>query len=137
MERKDWLLLAIGESMSPIQIQKTLFKFTMESGIPPDESYEFVPYNWGPCSFGIYDDLHVLREDGLIEPVPSGRGWNLYRVTEAGRVETRTLRKQAEAAYTEELDKLRDWVTSRDFDTLLSDIYREYPDFAKESLYEV
>jgi uncharacterized protein YwgA len=136
MERCDWLLLAIGDRMEPIQIQKTLFKFAKESGAPEQELYTFIPYNWGPCSLEIYDDLGQLRDEGSIEFVPSGRGWNLYHLTQAGMKKADKLRKEANQAFIKKLDAARSYVTSRDFETLLSDIYREYPDFAAESLFK-
>jgi len=136
MERCDWLLLAIGDRMEPIQIQKTLFKFAKESGAPEQELYTFIPYNWGPCSLEIYDDLGHLRDEGSVEFVPSGRGWNLYHLTEAGIKKASKLRKEANQAFIKKLDAARSYVTSRDFETLLSDIYREYPDFAAESLFK-
>ena len=135
MKKQDWLLLAIGESIQPIQLQKTLFKFAKESGVPGTESYRFVPYNWGPCSFDIYDDLHTLREEGYVEAVPTGRGWNSYRQTERGKAMATTLREQANATYAEKLRELRDWVTSRSFETLLKDVYKDYKEYSTESLF--
>ena len=135
MKKRDWLLLAIGDCMQPIQLQKTLFKFAMESQIPEAEKYEFVPYNWGPCSFEIYEDLSTLRTEGLIEAVSSGQGWNFYRQTEPGKQKAQALHKQASSAHVKSLEKLRDWVTSRDFETLLNDVYKQYPRYATESLF--
>lgn len=136
MNKHDWLLLAIDDRMEPIQIQKTLFKFAMESGAPRGELYVFFPYNWGPCSLEIYDNLAEIREEGLVEFIPSGRGWNLYRLTEAGQQKKHMLRKESDSTLLERLDAARKYVTSRDFETLLHDIYSEYPDFAKESLFQ-
>lgn len=136
MNKHDWLLLAIDDRMEPIQIQKTLFKFAMESGAPSGELYVFFPYNWGPCSLEIYDNLAEIREEGLVEFIPSGRGWNLYRLTEAGQQKKHMLRKESDSTLLERLDAARKYVTSRDFETLLHDIYSEYPDFAKESLFQ-
>lgn len=135
MYSRDWLLLSIGDRMEPIQLQKTLFKFAMESGGLPDESYEFEPYNWVPCSFGIYEDLSTLREEGLVETVPSGRGWNLYRLTESGKTKATELSEQGDATLLKALDDARNWVTSRTFEMLLKDIYEQYPEYATESLF--
>lgn len=135
MEKRYWLLLCIGNGMEPIQIQKTLFKFAMESGAPEDELYTFVPYNWGPLSMEIYDDLGELREEGLIEFVPSGRGWNIYHLNEAGKEKQTALKNQANPNLLTKLNAARDYVTSRDFEKLLEDIYTEYPDYATESLF--
>lgn len=136
MERRDWLLLTIGDKMEPIQIQKTLFKFAKESGAPEQELYTFIPYNWGPCSLEIYDDLGQLRDEGLVEFVPSGRGWNLYHLTEAGVKKANELREKADHTLVKKLEAARSYVISRDFETLLSDIYKDYPDFAAESLFK-
>ena len=136
MEKHDWLLLAIGDTMEPIQIQKTLFKFAKESGVPEKERYTFIPYNWGPCSLEIYDDLGQLRDNGLVEFVPSGRGWNLYHLTEASVKKANKLREEVNHTLIKKLEVARSYVTSRDFETLLSDIYKDYPDFAAESLFK-
>ena len=74
MKRKGWLLLAIGDSIDPIQLQKTLFKFAMESEVPDTEKYDFEPYNWGPCAKQIYPDIGDLRTKGLVEALPTGQG---------------------------------------------------------------
>ncbi len=136
METHDWLLLAIGDTLEPIQIQKTLFKFAQESGAKKKELYRFIPYNWGPCSLKIYDDLGQLRDEGLIEFVPSGKGWNLYRPTEAGVEKAGELREKADNELIGKLDAARSYVTSRDFETLLSDVYKEYPEFSSESRFK-
>lgn len=136
MEKCDWLLLAIGERMEPIQIQKTLFKFAKESGAPEQELCTFIPYNWGSCSLEIYDDLGQLRDEDSVEFVPSGRGWNAYHLTEAGVKKASKLRKEANHTLVKKLDAARSYVMSRDFETLLSDVYEDYPDFATESLFK-
>lgn len=123
--------------MEPIQIQKAMFKFAKESGANKTEVYPFIPYNWGPCSMEIYDDLSQLREEGLIELVPSGRGWNIYRLTKEGEKKSEALGKSSGSNLMEKLNSIREYVVSRDFETLLSDIYKDYPEFAGESLFEV
>lgn len=135
MNKCDWLLLAIDDRMEPIQIQKALFKFTMESSAPKNELYSFIPYNWGPLSVEIYEDLSKLREEKLIEFAPSGRGWNVYHLTEAGKGKRNKLREKAKPDLLDKLDIARDYVTSRDFETLLSDIYKKYPKYAAASLF--
>jgi uncharacterized protein YwgA len=135
MERRDWLLLAIGDRMEPIQVQKTLFKFAVEGGVPESQAYAFEPYNWGPCSFQIYEDLEELVCSGLVEAVPSGRGWSSYRAAPKGRAMIDQLRKGAEPPLLKKLDAARDYVVTRDFVTLLRDVYQDYPKFATKSLF--
>ena len=136
MEKADWLLLAVGDRIEPIQLQKTVFKFAMESKVREPEAYEFVPYNWGPCSFEIYDDLDTLRSGGLIQSVASGRGWQAYQWTSRGAIEAKALRAKADPELVREFDSAREYVTNRSFTTLLRDIYEDYPEFAKNSLFK-
>ena len=134
MDKRDWLLLTIGECIQPIQLQKTLFKFAKESEVAQSEVYEFAPYNWGPCSFDLYNDLRNLRLEGLAEAIPSGHGWNAYRLTAPGRAKEKELLEQAKSPLIEQHKKIRAWVTKRDFEQLLNDVYKDYPEFATESL---
>lgn len=136
MRKRDWLLLAIADRMQPIQVQKTLFKFAKESGIPKRQQYLFQPYDWGPCSFEIYDDLGELRELGLIETTPSGRGWNSYQVTSKGKKAAEEIKDKANHELVMALDNSREWVKSRSFSKLLKDVYDQYPEFATESLFK-
>ena len=133
MTRQDWLLLAIQDRIEPIQLQKTLFKFGQESGAPEGELYNFEPYNWGPCSFQIYEDMAQLRDQGLVEMIPTGRGWNIYGMTAIGQ------QRAAECSNASDLvqclEQIRTYVVSRDFETLLTDVYDDYPDYARLSLF--
>lgn len=135
MRRRDWLLLAIANQLEPIQVQKTLFKFAMESDAPGEERYSFEPYNWGPCSFDIYPDLERLRDEGLIDFEPSGRGWNVYRTTPSGSDRLRELREQADPAVLKQMDGAREFVVRRSFGRLLHDTYEKYPEYATRSLF--
>ena len=135
MNNQDWLLLAIGDWMEPIRVQKTLFKFSKESDAPSSETYEFEPYNWGPCSFEIYDDLRSLIQEGFIEAIPSGRGWDVYQATDHGNNKQQELRKSANKSLIKQIDQARDYVVSRSFATLLEDVYEEYPDYAVNSVF--
>ena len=134
MERKDWLLMLLEEELDPIRIQKGMFLFAMESGSPSNEVYEFVPYNWGPCCFDIYDDLENLHSDGLIErrPVP-GKGWFKYQITPAGvsLVKEFNLRKDSQNY----LNEVKGIIKHPSFNDLLRKVYAEYPEYATESLF--
>ena len=136
MEKNQWLLLPIGEGIAPIQLQKLLFKFAKESKAPQRELYEFEPYNWGPCSFEIYDDLSALRLGGAVEAIPSGRGWSRYRLIDKGKDQVEELRQEADGELREQLEEKYQYVTSRTFKNLLKDVYKDYPEFAVKSLFK-
>ena len=136
MERDDWLLVAIGEDMiEPVQVQKTMFMFAQETEVPEAESYEFVPYNWGPCSFEIYTDLDDLIERGMVQRFPTGLGWSSYGLTDEGKARAEGLREVADESHLQELGEWRDWVTTKSFRSLLNAVYEKHPDYAISSVF--
>ena len=136
-EAKGWLVLTLDSQHEPIRIQKTLFKLAREAGLPPGEQYQFRPYNWGPFSAAIYQDIDDLVEAGLVERVPKpGVSWASYRLTPQGKQRALKLRKKASERSLQQLDRVSTWVSERPFTKLLKDVYKEYPDMAKKSLFK-
>ena len=133
MNKGDWLLLAIGSQIQPIQIQKTLFKFSQEVSVPSREQFAFRPYMWGPYSSELSAEIGRLREAGLVESQPTGRGWDTYSLTDMGIERAQSLRRVASEALSNQLDNIREWVTSRQFAKLLKDVYTDCPTYATQS----
>ena len=119
--------------IEPVQIQKLMFMFAQETKVPEAEAYEFVPYNWGPCSFDIYADMDNFINSGSVERVPTGRGWSRYGLTADGRASVRQLRKSADKANLNGLNGWRKWVTGQSFQSLLNSVYEKYPSYAVAS----
>lgn len=136
MNRKDWLLLAIGDYIEPIQLQKVLFKFAEESAVPAVQKYRFEPYNWGPMAKQIYPDLEELQDEGLVKAKPTGGGWSGYSLTPKGLALASQLREHAPNELVEAIDEKRAWVLERPFRKLLRDVYAQYPEMAKKSLFK-
>ena len=136
MRRRDWLLLAIGDHIEPIQLQKMLFKFAREAQVPATQRYAFVPYNWGPMAKQVYPDLEELQREDLIEARPTGMGWSSYSLTAKGQDFATGLRQNAPRELVEAIDEKRSWVLDRPFRNLLRDIYNQYPEMAKKSLFK-
>ena len=134
MNKKDWLLVAIEDgTLEPVQVQKLMFLFREKTGVSNEEAYEFVPYDWGPCSFEIYDDLDNLIALDKIARSQSPRGISRYSLTDDGRKTMEKVRGDADSALVDKLLKLRSWVTSRQFRTLLLDVYKEFPQYSVAS----
>jgi uncharacterized protein YwgA len=134
INKDDWLLLAIGSQIQPIQIQKTLFKFSKEARVPSREQFAFRPHMWGPYSSELSAEIGRLREAGLVESHPTGRGWDTYSLTDMGIERAQSLRRVASEALSN-LDNIREWVTSRQFAKLLKDVYTDYPTYATQSVF--
>jgi len=135
--KAEWLLMLFGDQpMEPIRIQKGMFLFAKESGAKQDQVYDFVPYNWGPCSFEIYDDLEELLEKGLLEQIPvPGARWHRYLRTPLGKVSAEELRASADPSFVDTQNEIRDKVTGLPFRQLLKVVYDEYPEFATKSVF--
>jgi hypothetical protein len=137
---RDWLLLLFDGAQRPldrVRIQKSLFLFAERSKAPAAEKYDFVPYHYGPFSFEVYPDLDVLVGQGLLrveleEAATSPR----YSLTGSGARSVAELRRSAPPERVDLLLSLRDWVTGRSFRTLLNDVYRLYPQYAVNSVFQ-
>jgi uncharacterized protein YwgA len=125
--------------LDPVRLQKGMFLFSQEADAPSIEKYEFRPYNYGPMSRTVYDDLDVLVAAGLVERTPvEGQSWSRVRPTEAGIERGRQLVDQAMRARPDAarfLFKTKQFVASQTFEALLENVYERYPDYATKSIF--
>jgi uncharacterized protein YwgA len=143
MTRRDWLLLLVAADddvdLDPVRVQKGLFLLAQEGGIPAEQRYAFVPYNYGPMSARVYRDADALVRRGLLERVPQpGYAWGRLRATPDGRARAAALRGGAqpvEQAALGRLTEIHRLVTSLGFAELLETIYERYPTFAARSVF--
>jgi DNA-binding PadR family transcriptional regulator len=137
---RDWLLLLFDGAERPldrVRIQKSLFLFAERSKALGREKYDFVPYHYGPFSFAIYPDLDRLVAEGLLRlEVESTSTSPRYSLTATGVSGVEELRRAAPQERLTLLHSLRDWVTERSFRNLLNDLYRLYPLYAVNSIFQ-
>lgn len=138
VDRSDVVLgaLAAGGSdarYSPVQIQTLLFLIDRE--IPEDiggPHFDFQPYHCGP-----YDPAVVAvakRQAGDGKVVVDGNGpFEVYSLSEPGLREGLAALKRMPRAASRYVAKASEWVLSQTFGTLVSAIYRQYPDMAQNS----
>jgi uncharacterized protein YwgA len=132
-------------------------KFHLGEQIPDSALPDFTPYDFGPFSGKVYEDLEFLIEMGLVE-VSSVQGelledekreyeywqakggndeWSFpttFSLTELGRefVESR-LKKRLSAEQWEVLDKFKARCTSASLPALLKYVYTRYPETTTRS----
>jgi uncharacterized protein YwgA len=142
MTPRDRLLLFIAldgapRGLDPVRLQKGMFLDAEESGAPRSQTYSFVPYNYGPMSAQIYDDLGELTRAGMIEAVPvKGQSWSRYVATEKGLTAGRRLMGGSISQEdSRRLHQIKKSVASKSFKALLEDVYERYPDFAVNSVF--
>ena len=140
MDREDWTLVVLaaarGEVLTPVQLQKALFlvgtEFPDEVG---DDFYRFSPYNYGPFSAHVYEDAESLEVKGLAEIFPvANRGWSQYGASPPGMDRADTLEVSPEVR--EYISELVDWIRKQSFSSLLRAIYREYPEYRANSIFQ-
>ncbi|SRR6266511_4774994 len=142
VNRKDWLLLfmsaeALGvdgpPDLDPVRVQKGMFLLSRRG--PARHLYTFRPYNWGPFSRDIYDDLDSLQADGLLQSQRrTGRSWRVYWTTDAGHDRAAAIAARLPKTDLDWLGKMRHYVTSRSFTRLLRELYEAYPEYKHRSL---
>jgi uncharacterized protein (DUF488 family) len=80
------LLADAGGEATHLEVTKWAFLTRMETSSAGGSSfYQFVPYQYGPFSFGLFQEVAAMTRNGLIEETPGSR----WRLTDAGRAEAR------------------------------------------------
>jgi hypothetical protein len=142
MERWELLLLFLGtgkaadRTLEPVRIMKGMFLLEMLEGLGK-HSYNFEPYDYGPFSVSLYNDLDLLEGKDLIQRVPRpGRNWSYVRVTDEGRSSAESLKKKAKPKQLALISKVQDEVLDKTFADLLRYIYKKYPKYAGRSVFQ-
>lgn len=141
MDRKSWTLLALaaakGKTLSPVQLQKTLFLVGKRFEDELDEFYTFRAYDYGPFSKDIYSDARQLAAEGMvaISEAPWGR-WSEYAATEAGLSEVERVADDVPDEVRDYIDRVVEWARSLSFQQLLRAVYAKYPDYQDKSVFK-
>ena len=141
MKPEEWTLLAINaakeQGLSPVRLQKALF--LLGRHLPSDlgESfYSFTPYNYGPFDSEIYEDARKLAAKGFININQSpGQRWVEYQITASGIQVASQLNQAAPQQVVEYLNTVVSWTLSLSFQQLVGAIYKMYPEFKVNSVF--
>lgn len=129
--------LAAGGSSaehSPIQFQKLLFLIDREI---PDyidgPHFNFQPYHYGPYDQTVFEVAERLAEDGKV--IIDDRGPHRhYLLSEVGLSDGLSVLKRIPRAASRYMAQASKWVLRQSFRSLVSAIYRHYPDMAVKSV---
>lgn len=139
---KDWTLLVIaaagGKSVSPVQLQKTLFLLSRNlsaKDLQVDRLYSFEPYDYGPFDYAVYHDAEKLEAEEQVTIDQAGSRFRSYRATSTGLEQASRLRAKLSPITTGYLDKIVGWVSNLTFNQLIEAIYKAYPEMAKNSVF--
>ena len=128
----------VKEFTDPIRVMKGLFVYEQEAPVSwrkPGATYEFVAYNYGPCSFQVYDDLAALQRAGLVKTKRHpGNEWNYFGLTATGRALAERIREKWDSRLVDYLARIKDVFSRMSFVSLLRAVYSKYPNYARNSL---
>ena len=142
MNRKQMLLLIVnagaGKPLTPVQLQKSVF-LVGESGLAdvPQPFYEFEPYDYGPFDVAIYHDADFLQQEGLVTRVPSPTGtWTDTTISVEGQQSCESLKTQIPKETVTYISEIVAWVQNQTFRQLIANIYKLYPAYRENSVFQ-
>ena len=140
MDKRDIVLAGMYPSRqkfySPVQIQKLFF--LLDENIPElidGPQFTFQPYNYGPFDHVVYRVLEELEFDGLVE-IMSSNSRGMYRLTNEGHNEAEKIFEALDPKAQRYIDKVSDFVLSLSFSSLVSAIYKAYPEMRRNSVFQ-
>ena len=144
LSRANWALLVIAESgdrpLEPVQLQKSLFLLGRNmSGkqLHTAAFYCFSAYDYGPFCADVYFDAENLETAGLVEITrPEQARFRRFKATSNGRKVAEKLRDGLEPTARDYLQRVVAFTTSVDFNTLVSAIYKAYPEMKANSVFD-
>lgn len=121
------------------RLQKFVFLIQQELEGAVSSRYNFIPYDYGPFSKELAEDMNRLEDEGFIQKQERRVGGNIehvYQITDEGIDEVNELKK--EFVHNEETENLSEelideW-NSQSLKRLLSYVYYTYPAYAEESV---
>ena len=142
MTQRDFVLASLAaagcEYFTPVQLQK--FLFLLDRNIGPllgGSGFSFQPYHYGPFDSDVYRALERLRDEDLAEITESPGRLRAYRLTDRGREAGEALaRETLDGRSREYMAAVGRLVRSLPFSSLVSSIYKAYPDMKVNSVFQ-
>ena len=96
--------------------------------------FDFKPYNYGPFDKAVYNELATLEILGKVEIV---RGqFDAFRLTDLGQQEGDAVLGALPKGVKDYIVRASQFVRSHSFATLVSAIYKAYPDMRVNSIFQ-
>jgi uncharacterized protein YwgA len=134
-----FFLLDSEQRVDPLRLTKGIFIFTMEASekwLDQQERYKFIPYNLGPYSQSLRDDLDRLIEEGYVRiSKVRDKTWDYYYLSEKGKKKAHEAAKNLPDEAATFLRKIRKWVLVVSTKKLLDTVYERYPAYAVKSVF--
>jgi len=142
MNRRDFTLAALsgakGQTLTPVQLQKLLFLLdrNITQHVGPS-GFDFQPYHYGPFDQKVYATLDGLEREGLAQILETGSASRrIYALTEAGQRAGEQIAARFGARVSEYIDAVCNFVLTQSFASLVSSVYKAYPEMKVNSVFQ-
>jgi uncharacterized protein len=142
VNRRDFALAALaqapGQTFTPVQLQKFLFILDRNIGARVGGTgFDFQPYHYGPFDSNVYATLRSLQVEGLAEITMAEFGSNrrTYGLTEAGQAAGGEIAAQLNSEVRDYMVEASKFVRAQSFESLVSSIYKAYPEMKVNSVF--
>ncbi|KXA95608.1 hypothetical protein AKJ36_00120 [candidate division MSBL1 archaeon SCGC-AAA259I07] len=122
------------------RFQKMIFLAQKQSDeIQSVEKYDFIPYDYGPFSKELYDDIDELVERGIVKErtkTRNGKKKYFYELSEKGREIIRSkLQDENFKEIERTIEEIKSEFNSMELPKLLDIVYSRYPKYAEKSVF--
>ena len=123
-----------SQRLDRIRMQKGVFLLVKRGSSDWHPLYKFRPYHWGPYCSDLVADLRSLVGDGrLTDDSTFASSYGTYRTTSLGEETIQGCNfSNPELEY---VRKVRSYIMSQSFNSLLNSIYKAYPTYATNSVF--
>jgi len=143
-DRKTILLCLIGSGGSAKQkneeiegsIKLMKESFLLQREVKTKFPYNFVPYDFGPCSFDIYEDLNEFIEEGIVKEEKND-SFSTYSISNPHEEFVSELIDNLDHEVREAILKIKKEFNKLSYYALISYVYKEYPQFTKASKFNL
>ena len=143
-DRKNLLLCLIGSGGSvklknePIDGSLKLMKeaFLLKTELGERFGYNFVPYDFGPCSFQIYEDLKELTNEGIVKE-DKNKVFSVYTISSSYENTVMELIENLKPEVREAIFKIKKEFNELTYYALISYVYQKYPQWTRASKFRL
>ena len=140
MTREEFVLAAMapgaGHPYSPVQVQKLFF--LLDRQIPRElrgPHFRFEPYHYGPFDIAVYYTLEQLAERGLVT-IDCSRSPRTFALTAEGVERGNRILNNLEAGTRDFIFRTCNFVRVQSFSSLVSAIYKAFPEMRANSVFQ-
>lgn len=139
MDRMEVMLAALAsgahEEFSPVQLQKLMFLIDRNIGSAiGGPFFDFKPYDYGPFDVGVYNEFSVLSGLEMGDCHGDGKG-RRYRLNDEGRARAQEVIAKLQPEVRDYMKSIAEFVQKVSFTTLVSSIYKHYPEMKANSVF--